>query len=89
MEPTIAVDPAFMNVFDFDMLEEIHPDYPFDIKFFGQVLDNLYEKEESLSSLITLFSLIAVLISIVGVFGLVVFSTSCVSALSYLLRSLL
>ena len=35
----------------------------------------LYEKERSLSSLITLFSLIAIFISVVGVFGLVVFDS--------------
>ena len=58
-----------------EVLGEIHPDYPFDIKFFDQVLNTLYEKEESLSSLITLFSMIAVFISIVGVFGLVVFDS--------------
>lgn len=58
-----------------DVLGEMHPDYPFDVKFFDQVLNTLYEKEESLSSLITLFSMIAVFISIVGVFGLVVFDS--------------
>ena len=57
------------------VLNEIHPDYPFNVKFFDQVLNTLYEKEENLSSLITLFSLIAVFISMVGVFGLVVFDS--------------
>ena len=57
------------------VLNEIHPDYPFNVKFFDQVLNTLYEKEENLSSLITLFSMIAVFISMVGVFGLVVFDS--------------
>lgn len=57
------------------VLNEIHPDYPFNVRFFDQVLNTLYEKEENLSSLITLFSLIAVFISMVGVFGLVVFDS--------------
>ena len=57
------------------VLNEIHPDYPFNVKFFDQVLNTSYEKEENLSSLITLFSLIAVFISMVGVFGLVVFDS--------------
>ena len=50
-------------------------DYPFDIRFFDEVMHKLYEKEVKVSSLITLFSLIAVFISIVGVFGLVVFES--------------
>ena len=39
------------------------------------MLNILYEKETSLGALITLFSLIAVFISMVGVFGLVVFDS--------------
>lgn len=57
------------------ILQTFDPEYPFDVRFFDNVLHNLYEKEQSLSSLITLFSLIAVFISIVGVFGLVVFDS--------------
>jgi len=49
----------------------------FEIRFFDEVLQRLYEKETSLSSLITLFSLLAIFISIVGVFGLVVFDSEC------------
>lgn len=56
-------------------LQEVHPDYPFNVRFFDSVLNNLYEKETKLSRLITLFSLIAIFISIVGVFGLVVFDS--------------
>ena len=50
-------------------------DYPFEVRFFDEVLQRLYEKEASLSSLISLFSMIAIFISIVGVFGLVVFDS--------------
>lgn len=56
-------------------LQKIEPDYPFNIRFYNEVLNSVYEKEESLSLLISLFSLIAVFISIVGVFGLVVFDS--------------
>jgi putative ABC transport system permease protein len=52
-------------------------DYPFEVRFYDEVLQRLYEKEASLSSLISLFSLIAIFISIVGVFGLVVFDSEC------------
>jgi putative ABC transport system permease protein len=47
------------------------------VRFFDEVLQQLYEKEISLSSLISLFSLLAIFISIVGVFGLVVFDSEC------------
>lgn len=58
-----------------ESLQKIDPDYPFNIRFYDDVLNGVYEKEESLSLLISLFSLIAVFISIVGVFGLVVFDS--------------
>ncbi|MDH6356471.1 ABC transporter permease [Parabacteroides sp. PF5-9] len=50
-------------------------EYPFDIRFYNSVLNSTYEKERRLSAQITLFSLIAIFISIVGVFGLVVFES--------------
>jgi putative ABC transport system permease protein len=56
-------------------LSELDSDYTFDVRFYDEVLQRLYEKERSLSSLISLFSLIAIFISIVGVFGLVVFDS--------------
>lgn len=56
-------------------LAQFDAEYPFDIRFFDGVMQQLYEKENALSALITLFSLIAILISIVGVFGLVVFES--------------
>lgn len=56
-------------------LRTFDSEYPFNVRFFDEVLNGLYVKESNLSSLITLFSLIAVFISIVGVFGLVVFDS--------------
>jgi putative ABC transport system permease protein len=50
-------------------------EYPFNVRFFDDVLNHTYEKEQRLSSLITLFSLVAIFISIVGVFGLVIFDS--------------
>jgi putative ABC transport system permease protein len=50
-------------------------DYPFNVRFFDEVLNQTYEKEQKLSTLISLFSFVAILISIVGVFGLVVFES--------------
>ncbi len=56
-------------------LAEFDPEYPFNVRFFDDVLQQLYEKENALSMLIRLFSMIAIFISIVGVFGLVVFDS--------------
>ena len=52
-------------------------EHSFEVRFFDEVLQRLYEKEIALNMLITLFSLIAIFISIVGVFGLVVFDSEC------------
>lgn len=56
-------------------LADIDPAYPFDIEFYDTIFNELYHKEENLRSLITVFSLLAIIISLVGIFGLVVFDT--------------
>jgi putative ABC transport system permease protein len=56
-------------------LEKLDPGYPFNVRFYSTALQSVYEKEQRLSSLIALFSLIAILISVTGVFGLVLFET--------------
>jgi len=43
------------------------------LRFFDEFLGDLYLKEQHTADLITLFSLLAVLISVMGVFGLVLF----------------
>lgn len=53
----------------------IDPAYPFHIEFYDTIFDQLYQKEESVNKMITAFSLLAIILSIVGVFGLVVFET--------------
>jgi putative ABC transport system permease protein len=58
-------------------LAEFEPNYPFEVRFFDEILQQLYEDELRLSSLILIFSLLAIFISIVGVFGLVVFDSEC------------
>ena len=50
-------------------------DSSFVVRFYDEVLQHTYEKELKIGSLITLFSLVAIFISIVGVFGLVVFES--------------
>jgi putative ABC transport system permease protein len=56
-------------------LKEFDGEYPFNVHFFDEVLNHTYEKEQRLGNLITLFSLVAIFISIVGVFGLVIFDS--------------
>ncbi|MEY8611663.1 FtsX-like permease family protein [Parabacteroides segnis] len=46
-----------------------------EIEFLDKSFGNLYQKEKNLSNLVTLFSLLAVLISTIGVLGLVMFET--------------
>lgn len=54
---------------------EIDPAYPVDVQFYDTILDSLYRQEENLSMMVFLFSLLAIIISLVGVFGLVVFES--------------
>ena len=56
-------------------LDTLSPGYPFDIRPFDEQLERAYKNEQRLTILISLFSLLAVLISIAGVFGLVVFDS--------------
>jgi len=56
-------------------LADIDPSFPVEVEFYDTVFNELYQKEVNLRSLITLFSLLAIILSLVGVFGLVVFDT--------------
>jgi putative ABC transport system permease protein len=57
-------------------LKEFDGEYPlFDVRFFDEVLNRTYKQEQRLGSLITLFSFTAIFISIMGVFGLVIFDS--------------
>lgn len=57
------------------VITDIDPAYPLEIEFYDTIFNNLYHKEQYLKNMITLFSLLAIILSIVGVFGLVVFET--------------
>lgn len=54
-------------------LKDFDPEYPFNVRFYDTILEDTYQKEQRTGSLITLFSIVAIFISIVGVFSLVVF----------------
>lgn len=47
----------------------------YDVTFFREELENWYKKEEKLTSLIILFTVLSIVISVIGVFGLVLFET--------------
>lgn len=70
-----GTDPATAIQILHDELEALSPGYPFDIRPFDDQLERAYKNEQRLATLISLFSLLAVLISIAGVFGLVVFDS--------------
>jgi len=56
-------------------IAEIDPGYPVEVEFYDTVFNTLYQKEERLNKMISSFGLLAILISIVGVLGLVIFET--------------
>ncbi|GHV10241.1 cell division protein FtsX [Bacteroidia bacterium] len=49
-------------------------DEPLDLKFLDATLDNMYQSENNLARLISIFGLIAVIIAVMGVYGLIVFN---------------
>ena len=60
------------------ILNELDPDIAaedYDVQLFDQTLQSQYKKEQNLSKLITLFTILAIVISLMGVFGLVMFET--------------
>ena len=59
-----------------DILEKFVPYMePQELKFFDDELAIQYQTEDKLSTLVTMFSFLSILISIIGVFGLVLFET--------------
>ena len=57
------------------VLDSYDPGYPFNVRIYDQIMDATYQKERKLTTQITLFSALAVLISVMGVFGLVMFDS--------------
>ncbi|MDR2679398.1 MAG: ABC transporter permease [Tannerella sp.] len=60
-----------------DYIQEVwkkHNDKPFEITFLDAKLDELYKTENNLAKLISVFGLIAVIIAVMGVYGLIVFN---------------
>jgi putative ABC transport system permease protein len=55
--------------------ENLFPDQPFDYAFLDESFDNLYRAEEQMNKIFTSFSLIAIMISCLGLFGLAAYMT--------------
>jgi putative ABC transport system permease protein len=74
----LAYNADFQQTTDFiaSCMKEINPNMEIDkikITPFDETIENLYTKEINLTKIISLFSLVAILISLMGVFGIVVF----------------
>jgi putative ABC transport system permease protein len=54
---------------------QLDPEYPFDIRFYDEVLERAYQKDQQMTLQITVFSIISIFISLIGVFGLILFET--------------
>lgn len=52
----------------------ILPSYPFDFQFLDQEIDKLYRVEERMGSLLKYFSILAIIIACVGLFGLATYT---------------
>ncbi len=58
-----------------NVVGDIDPAFPFELEFYDTIFNQLYQREFSLTKMITLFSILAITISIAGVFGLILFET--------------
>jgi putative ABC transport system permease protein len=56
-----------------DKWKEFAPDVPFDYSFFDDALEELYSEEQRFGKIISLFTLLAVFIASIGLFGLSLF----------------
>ena len=54
---------------------EVYSDYPIEFGFYDEHFASMYRKEENLASLVSIFSVLAVVISCMGIFGLSVFQS--------------
>jgi len=54
--------------------EKILPSYPFDYQFLDQEIDKMYRVEERTGSLLKYFSILAILIACIGLFGLATYT---------------
>jgi putative ABC transport system permease protein len=55
--------------------KEVCPEYPLDYSFYDEYFAAMYEKEENLAAFVSIFSILAIVISCMGIFGLSVFQS--------------
>ncbi|MDR1223428.1 MAG: hypothetical protein LBL07_11210 [Tannerella sp.] len=58
-------------------IEDLWPEFssePFEISFLNETLNQLYRQENNLAKLITVFGLITIIVTIMGVYGLILFN---------------
>ena len=78
LRTTANADIPALRKYIFDTIMEMAPNADpekVEVKFFDNELELVYQREDKLSTLITLFSFLSIVISIIGVFGLVLFET--------------
>jgi putative ABC transport system permease protein len=54
---------------------ELYPDFPFDYFFQDEFYDNLYREDQKMGNLFIYFTILAILISVMGLFGLILFTS--------------
>ncbi len=55
--------------------KEIYPEYPFEFRFLDDTIQSQYRSEQTTGTIVTIFTLLAILISCMGIFGLSSFTT--------------
>jgi putative ABC transport system permease protein len=50
--------------------KELHPRYPFEYRFLDDTLNSLYRSEQSIGTVVSVFTVLALFISCLGIFGL-------------------
>lgn len=66
----------YINQTIMDFAPNVAPE-KINVKFFNDEIEFIYQKEDKLSTLVTMFSFLSIIISIIGVLGLVLFETQC------------
>ncbi len=56
-----------------DVTKEINPNFPFEFHFLNENIDRFYQKERQVGRIITYFTVLAIFISCLGLFGLSLF----------------